>query len=158
MCIRDSLWDAGCPAPQATYPNDWPGRTRRLRVNVIPIRSCSRWGLPCRRHCWKRGGLLPHRFTLTLSQYTTRPRRSVLCGTVPEARSHSRGANPAGRYPAPFVHGARTFLPGTLSSIAGTAVRPTDGHRFGGGRRRRQGRAPLSKKTRTCREGDKPGG
>ena len=29
-----------------------------------PIRPCSRWGLPCRRHCWKRGALLPHRFTL----------------------------------------------------------------------------------------------
>ena len=36
------------------------------------------------------------------------PRRSVLCGTVP-------GLAPAGRYPAPFVHGARTFLPGNLS-------------------------------------------
>ena len=38
-----------------------------------------------------------------------------------------REAIPAGRYPAPFVHGARTFLPGTLSGLAGTAVRPTDG-------------------------------
>src|SRR5579863_5456843 len=36
------------------------------------------------------------------------PRRSVLCGTVP-------GLAPAGRYPAPLVHGARTFLPGNLS-------------------------------------------
>jgi hypothetical protein len=36
------------------------------------------------------------------------PRRSVLCGTVP-------GVTPAGRYPAPHVHGARTFLPGTPS-------------------------------------------
>ena len=35
-------------------------------------------------------------------------RRSVLCGTFP-------GLAPAGRYPAPFVHGARTFLPGNLS-------------------------------------------
>jgi hypothetical protein len=37
-----------------------------------------------------------------------RGRRSVLCGTFP-------GLAPAGRYPAPFVHGARTFLPGNLS-------------------------------------------
>ena len=37
-----------------------------------------------------------------------RSRRSVLCGTIP-------GLAPAGRYPAPFVHGARTFLPGNLS-------------------------------------------
>src|SRR5262249_34963412 len=33
---------------------------------------------------------------------------------------------PAGRYPAPHVHGARTFLPGDLSVLAGAAVRPTD--------------------------------
>ena len=45
--------------------------------------------------------------------------RFVLCGTVP-------GVAPAGRYPAPFVDGARTFLPSHLSVIAGAAVRPTD--------------------------------
>ena len=47
------------------------------------------------------------------------PRRSVLCGTIP-------GLAPAGCYPAPLVHGARTFLPGNLSVFAGAAVRPTD--------------------------------
>jgi len=47
------------------------------------------------------------------------PWRSVLCGTVP-------GVAPAGCYPAPFVRGARTFLPGDLSVCAGAAVRPTD--------------------------------
>src|SRR6185437_10907450 len=31
-----------------------------------PIWPCSDWGLPCRRCCQRRGGLLPHRFTLTL--------------------------------------------------------------------------------------------
>ena len=36
------------------------------------------------------------------------PRRSILCGTFP-------GFAPAGCYPAPFAHGARTFLPGNLS-------------------------------------------
>lgn len=34
-------------------------------TRVIPIRSCSRWGLPCRSCCQSRGGLLPHPFTLT---------------------------------------------------------------------------------------------
>ena|GEM_PF-4094387 len=29
-----------------------------------PTRPCSRWGLPCRFRCRKRGGLLPRRFTL----------------------------------------------------------------------------------------------
>jgi len=46
--------------------------------------------------------------------------RFVLCGTV-------SGVAPAGRYPAPSVCGARTFLPRGLSAIARAAVRPTDG-------------------------------
>ena len=45
--------------------------------------------------------------------------RFVLCGTFP-------GVAPAGRYPAPYVDGARTFLPGDLSILAGAAVQPTD--------------------------------
>src|SRR4051812_27215730 len=45
--------------------------------------------------------------------------RFVLCGTFP-------GVAPAGRYPAPYVIGARTFLPRGLSTIAGAAARPTD--------------------------------
>src|SRR5699024_5967173 len=45
--------------------------------------------------------------------------RPVLAGSIP-------GVAPAGRYPAPYVLGARTFLPGRLSTFAGTAVRPTD--------------------------------
>ena len=44
------------------------------------------------------------------------PRRSVLCGTFPRLA-------PAGCYPAPFVHGARTFLPGNLSV---SPERPSD--------------------------------
>ena len=36
------------------------------------------------------------------------------------------GLGPAGRYPAPLIHGARTFLPGDLSVLAGAAVQPTD--------------------------------
>src|SRR5262249_8701454 len=36
------------------------------QAGAVPIRSCSRWVLPCRRHCCRRGALLPHRFTLAL--------------------------------------------------------------------------------------------
>jgi hypothetical protein len=43
-----------------------------------PIWSCSVWGLPCHRHCWRRGALLPHLFTLTA---LLRARRYILCGT-----------------------------------------------------------------------------
>src|SRR4249920_2760248 len=52
-----------------------------------------------------------------LPRLTTR--RFILCGTFP-------GVAPAGRYPAPYVDGARTFLSCGLSTIAGAAVRPTD--------------------------------
>ena len=34
----------------------------------VPIWSCSRRGLPCRRRCRRRGGLLPHPFTLAGSE------------------------------------------------------------------------------------------
>jgi len=54
--------------------------------------------------------------------------RFLFCGTIP-------GVAPAGRYPAPYVHGARTFLPGSLSAVAGAAVRPTDGLAMGTGGR-----------------------
>ena len=37
-----------------------------------------------------------------------------------------RAVSSAGRYPAPHVHGARTFLPRRLSALARAAVRPTD--------------------------------
>jgi hypothetical protein len=33
-------------------------------ITAAPIRSCSRWGLPCRPCCQRRGALLPHRFAL----------------------------------------------------------------------------------------------
>jgi len=88
---------------------------------AVPIRFCSRWGLPCRLRCRTRGALLPHLFTLTcLRSLRCYGGRFVLCGTFP-------GVTPAGRYPAPHVKGARTFLPGGLSAPAGAAVRPTDG-------------------------------
>src|SRR6266702_8329090 len=54
--------------------------------------------------------------------------RFVLCGTFP-------GVAPAGCYPAPYVDGARTFLPRSLSAIAGAAVRPTDPLGMGAGGR-----------------------
>lgn len=58
-------------------------------------------------------------------------KRFVLCGTFP-------GVAPAGRYPAPYVDGARTFLPGGLSALAGAAVRPTDAASHAGSGRNRQ--------------------
>jgi hypothetical protein len=41
-------------------------------------------------------------------------RRFIFCGTVP-------GVAPAGRYPAPFLAGARTFLPSAVTHKAAVA-------------------------------------
>src|SRR5262245_27371936 len=47
-------------------------------------------------------------------------RRFAFCGTVP-------GVTPAGRYPAPCFHEARTFLPARLRKTrGGAAIRPAD--------------------------------
>ena len=45
---------------RAADPDIDPG----IAPRAAPIRSCSRWGLPCRLRCRRRGALLPHRFTL----------------------------------------------------------------------------------------------
>ena len=72
---------------------------------AAPTWSCSRWGLPCRRRCRRRGALLPHHFTLAARRPERRTSSAVcFCGTFP-------GVAPAGRYPAPCLRGARTFLP-----------------------------------------------
>ena len=57
---------------------------------AAPIRSCSRWGLPCRRRCRRRGALLPPRFTLARGGVASGRGRFVFCGTFP-------GVAPAGR-------------------------------------------------------------
>ncbi len=62
---RSFLWTAHRCAVLATNP-DLSGRRRPCsREREIPIRSCSRRGLPCRPCHQVRGGLLPHPFTLT---------------------------------------------------------------------------------------------
>jgi hypothetical protein len=54
----------------------------------------------------------------TFSPLPENLRRFVLCGTFP-------GVAPAGRYPAPFFRGARTFLHRGLSALAAAVTRPT---------------------------------
>ena len=149
-CKPGSVWPAGKPADVTAIPlvRRLPGAScnlperqirtdPRLSPRAVPIRFCSRWGLPCRRRCRKRGALLPHRFTLTAAiRYA--PRRSVLCGTVPEARPAC-----AGQSPPDVIRHRLSMEPGLSSPAAfrhwrGAAVRPTDRHRDGGGRRPRQ--------------------
>ena len=77
------------------------GRPRGM-PHVAPIRFCSRRGLPCRKT------LPPARCALT-APFHPYPNglaafgRFAFCGAFP-------GVAPAGRYPAPFPYGARTFL------------------------------------------------
>ena len=102
---KGSPGDAGSPTPPAA-----------------PTWSCSRWGLPCHRRCRRRGALLPHHFTLAAHAIPRGGRawawRYVFCGTFP-------GVAPAGRYPAPYLRGARTFLPSPRPSSLGEE-RPSD--------------------------------
>src|SRR6266567_3761934 len=76
---------------------------RRVSLLIWP---CSDRGLPCRACCQTRGGLLPHRFTLTLWIQG----RSVLCGPVPSPLG-------AQALPGGLPCGARTFLEWPLLPI-----------------------------------------
>ncbi len=115
----------GRPSPSAS--RDRPGRRRGSPPGpaaamadepAVPTWSCSRWGLPCRRRCRRRGALLPHHFTLAAPRAPDGVRGLAVCfcGTFPRVA-------PAGRYPAPCFHGARTFLPSPCGRKA--AIRPS---------------------------------
>ncbi len=89
-----------------------PTRTTGRRMPyAVPIRFCSRWGLPCRVCYQKRGALLPHRFDLTAARNAG--------GLFSVALSLKSPL--AGSYPAPFLAGARTFLPYAVTHMAAVA-------------------------------------
>ena len=68
--VRPFLWGRFCNLPLATNPGGGTGMVPafegRPSALAAPIRSCSRWGFPCRPCRQDRGALLPHHFTLTL--------------------------------------------------------------------------------------------
>ena len=82
----------------------------------FPIWPCSRWGLPCRRCCHRRGALLPHRFTLTGARCRAL-RRFTFCCTF-------RGLAPPRRYLAPCPR-SPDFPPHFARNAA--IARPTPG-------------------------------
>jgi hypothetical protein len=129
----------GRPLPDAS--RDLPGRRRRKRAwpapvpcgigrPAAPMRSCSRWGLPCRRRYRRRGALLPHPFTLTGNAAPAGHgnRRFAFCGTFP-------GVAPAGYYPAPCFRGARTFLDPAVTGEAAVIQPSGEGRGRDAGRR-----------------------
>ena len=148
-CKPGSGWRADCYTLMRDGHSSWTPVARRLQqptrtagsghrsrsckqLRAAPIRSCSRWGLPCRPRCRGRGGLLPHPFTLARLCPRGVGGRFAFCGTFP-------GVTPAERYPAPCFHGARTFLPGSLSAFAGAAVQPAGEAEIGANAAARQG-------------------
>jgi hypothetical protein len=121
---RPFLWDAGYLTPPATYPDgrirtQIPKFTALARRNLAPSLFGLAPGGVCRATGVAASAVRSYR---TFSPLPPRPispaqagelgmgRRSVLCGTFPRLA-------PAGRYPAPFVHGARTFLSGNVSVL-----------------------------------------
>ena len=100
------------------------------RPRAVPIRSCSRWGLPCR----------------PVAGRAVRSYRTV--SPLPPALADGRGGlflwhfpwgRPRRTLSGTVVRGARTFLPGQPFGIAGAAVRPTDALRMGAPARRVKG-------------------
>ena len=108
----------------ATYPDGWPGNcpegcpSRRPYSVLLPVGFAmppllpvARWALtppfhPC-----------PAIPCVRYEPYRRTAGRFAFCGTFP-------GVAPAGRYPAPCFHGARTFLTRSLSAFACAAARP----------------------------------
>ena len=95
---------------------------------AVPIRSCSRWGLPCRPCCQGRGALLPHRFALARGP----PRGACAGGLFSVALSLGS--------PPPDVIRHRIPVEPGLSSIPGAspgraaAVRPSGNPSLAGNR------------------------
>src|SRR3546814_631717 len=93
--LKQSTRTAG-PEPTLSCPKE--------RTRTIPIRPCSRWGLPCRVRYRPRGALLPHPFTFR--------RAEALGGLLSVALSLNRPkGRPAGRYPAPWFPWSPDFPP-----------------------------------------------
>ena len=100
----------------ATYPDDISKTETAVSEDAaaIPIRSCSRWGLPCQRCRQRRGGLLPHPFTLTQASSQARLGRGGLLSVALSLRS-----------PSPAVNRHRVSVePGLSSTRANAAPRP----------------------------------
>jgi hypothetical protein len=86
-------WLSPTTSTRPTRSSNDPGRVSLL------IWPCSDWGLPCHACCQTRGGLLPHRFTLTPKQL------GAVCFLWPFPSPCGAQALP-GSLPC----GARTFL------------------------------------------------
>ena len=91
------------PAASSNLPGSGNGSDRSVPAicRLLPVWSCSQWGLPCQCGHPHRGALLPHLFTLTAASCET----EAVCFLW-----HCPG--PYGRWALPTTAscGARTFL------------------------------------------------
>ena len=86
--------------------------------HVAPIWSCSRWGLPCRLRCRRRGALLPHPFTLAAG-------RSPLGGLLSVALSLGSPPPAVNRHRVSVEPGLSS--PRQVSPLRKAAIRPSGG-------------------------------
>ena len=119
---RPFVWDAHCWTPRATNPGGGSGNglgAARCRARpAAPIWSCSRWGLPCRRRCRRRGALLPHPFTLTRASPGGLLSVALSLGSPPAAVSRHRVSMEPGLSSTGCLYGPQS------PAIPAAAVRP----------------------------------
>ena len=119
----------GHPLPDASaQPTRTTGRETGLMLahRAVPIRSCSRWGFPCRRRCRRA------RWALTPPFHPCHTGMAV-CFLWHFPSGWRFRVSPAGRYPASCFPGARTFLRRSLSALAAAATRPAGAPQLGAG-------------------------
>jgi hypothetical protein len=168
-CKPGSVWPAAETADVTAIPlvrrlpgasSNLPERLGRtdlkLALRAVPIRSCSRWGLPCRFRRRKRGALLPHRFTLTAAN-TLRSRGGLFSVALslklprkgPPRRTLSGTVRPwSPDFPPRPPFGIGAERPSGRLTLIGMGS---------GGAGVKQAAPSRLKKARTCREGDRPG-
>jgi len=94
------IWDCACTQPLATHPDDWPGNRLDACAPASSLFGLAPGGVCRAVHvAMSAVGSYP-----TLSPLLRQAERFAFCGTFPEVAL-------AGRYPAPYFRGARTFLP-----------------------------------------------
>jgi hypothetical protein len=125
------LWDARCRAPRATDPGGDAETPLPVARRAAPIWSCSRWGLPCRFRCRSRGGLLPHRFTLTFPANRAGGLFSVALslGSPPPAVSRHRVSVEPGLSSPDGYPSSAAIQPSDPRGLARLRARPGQGGR-----------------------------
>ena len=103
------IWDARYRTPRATYPGDEFGN-KTCRTNGVPPLFGLAPGGVCLATPVTGSAVRSYRTLSPLPQHPKVQRRFAFCGTFPEVTL-------AGRYPAPYPHGARTFLHGKANAL-----------------------------------------